>query len=192
VVGQYLNTPEEIWKPVPDFPGYDISDQGRVRSYWHRKIIRAKNGRIADTEDVLGNFPKKILRPSGKTYQQVILTKEGKHFTFLAHRLVLETFVGPCPPGMEARHGDGIPANCSLENLSWATHSENMLDRTKHGTNWDNRGMNCPTAKLTDVQVLEIRHLAHQGVTQGRIGAIYGIDQSHVSLIVNRRVWSHL
>ena len=189
---QYLNTPEEIWKPIPDFPGYDISDQGRVRSYWHRKIIRSTNGRITDTEDVLGGYPNKILRPSGKTYLQVTLTKDRKHFTFLVHRLVLETFVGPCPPGMEGRHSDGVPANCSLENLSWGTHSENMLDRTRHGTNWDNRGMNCPVAKLTDTQVLEIRYLGSLKVSQTQIGKIYGVTPSHISRILSRDVWRHL
>ena len=191
---QYLNTPEEIWKPVPDFPGYDISDQGRVRSYWHRKIARCvTTGRVATTRIILGEAPYKILRLHGSPYFSVILTIDGKHFTRLVHRLVLETFIGPCPPGLEARHLDGKPANCFCENLCWGTRSENMLDRTRHGTNWDNRGMNCPTVKLTDGQVLEIRDLAHQRViSQEEIGKIYGVTQSHVSRILSRDVWNHL
>lgn len=178
---QYFNTPEEIWKPIPDFPGYDISDQGRVRSYWG-------SGKSKPLRDI----PQRILHPSKKIYSQVTLTKDGKHFIFLVHRLVLEIFIGPCPPGMESRHSDGIPANCSIENLSWGTHSENMLDRTRHGTNWDNRGMNCPTAKLTDAQVLEIRKLTSRGITQTEIGKIYGVNQSHISRILSRDVWKHI
>jgi len=52
----------------------------------------------------------------------------------LVHRFVLETFVGPCPEGMEARHLDGNPANNRLSNLCWSTHKENVRDQYKHGT----------------------------------------------------------
>jgi hypothetical protein len=43
-------TPER-WLPVPGFPGYDVSDQGRVRSYWRkvRKVphLRGKDNHIS-------------------------------------------------------------------------------------------------------------------------------------------------
>lgn len=39
------------------------------------------------------------------------------------HRLVLETFIGPCPDGQEARHLDGDATNNRLENLAWTPQS---------------------------------------------------------------------
>jgi hypothetical protein len=50
------------------------------------------------------------------------------------HTLVLETYVGPCPPGMECRHLNGKPLDCRWpENLVWGTHGDNMRDRARHG-----------------------------------------------------------
>src|SRR5579871_321224 len=34
--------------------------------------------------------------------------------------LILEAFVGPCPPGRELRFKDGNHLNCALDNLEWA------------------------------------------------------------------------
>ena len=189
----HLNSSPEIWKAIPEFPGYEVSNQGRVRSYWSQQSIYGNAGRVVGIKPILSSIPIRILCPStSKNRLSVTLCRDNKHFYRLVYRLVLEVFVGPCPPGLECRHLDGNPTNNFLGNLCWGTHSENMLDRTRHGTNWNNRGMKCPTAKLTDSQVLEIRHLAHQGITQKKIGEIFDIDQSHVSHIVNFLCWQHL
>ena len=47
----------------------------------------------------------------------------------LLHRVVLETFVGPCPDGMEGGHYDGDPGNNRLENLRWDTRRVNEAIR---------------------------------------------------------------
>ena len=46
----------------------------------------------------------------------------------LVHRLVLETFVGPCPEGMECDHRNHNTADNRIENLAWITHSDNMYN----------------------------------------------------------------
>jgi hypothetical protein len=170
VADQYLNTPEEIWKPIPDFPGYDISDQGRVRSY---KYTTGK-----------------ILSPNTQRngYCSVLLCVSGKKHRIQIHRLVLLAFVGPCPIGMEASHNDGCQANNRLENLRWDTPSNNHLDKRKHGTLLE--GDKHPSSMLTSAEVREIRQLASHGITQDKISKIYGISQSNVSYIVNRQTWA--
>ncbi|GAC81679.1 HNH endonuclease [Gordonia malaquae] len=67
----------------------------------------------------------------------------GRHFV---HRLVMETFVGPCPSGMEVRHLNGEPADNRLENLAYGTRSENVLDSVAHGTyrNANSAKTHCP------------------------------------------------
>lgn len=64
-----------------------------------------------------------------------IRLRDGKRerWTFI-HTVVLETFVGPCPEGLEACHGNGDPADNRVDNLRWDTHQENMRDAVRHGT----------------------------------------------------------
>ncbi len=61
------------------------------------------------------------------------------------HALVLETFVGPRPPGMMPCHSDGDPANNRLDNLRWDTMSANMHDAVHHGTHGRARVTQCPS-----------------------------------------------
>lgn len=187
---EHISIPTEVFKPIPDWPGYDVSNRGTVRSYWRRKGLGDGGGTVI----VLDNKPYKILkhRLTTRGYPKVTLTKNGKHLTILVHSLILNVFVGPCPPGKECRHLDGVPAHCFLENLKWGSHSDNMLDQTRHGTNWDNKGMKSPVAKLSDEQVQDIRNFAIQGYTQDAIGKLFGISRSQVSHIVNRKSWAHL
>ena len=58
----------------------------------------------------------------------------GSFQDWLVHVLVLSTFVGPRPDGMEVRHLDGNSLNNSLENLAWGTHKENTQDAFVHGS----------------------------------------------------------
>lgn len=75
-------------------------------------------------------------------------------------RLVLEAFVGPCPPGMECCHNDDNPTNNTLGNLRWGTHSDNMRDAYRNGhkaRNWGGEGESHGRAKLTSDQVVDAR-----------------------------------
>ena len=46
---------DEIWKPIPGFPGYDASDCGSVRSY------RARGGKGSGTAWHISESPQRIL-----------------------------------------------------------------------------------------------------------------------------------
>ena len=55
------------------------------------------------------------------------------------HSLVMEAFVGPCPPGRLVCHEDGNFWNCHLENLRYDTSVSNRKDlirdrRSRRGT----------------------------------------------------------
>lgn len=116
------------WRAVPDFPGYEVSDDGRVRSL-DRVIIRS-NGRPLPVRG-------RTLRPHPAKdggYPIVNLHRGDERKAISIHTLVLITFVGPRPNGMEALHGDGDPWNCVLGNLRYGTHAENMRDSVRHGT----------------------------------------------------------
>ena len=121
-------TQPEQWRPVAGYEGhYEVSDQGRVRSF--------KRGGL------------RILRqsPTGKEgYLAVGLHLNGVQTTRNVHTLVAETWHGTRPLGMEARHLDGDHLNNTAVNVQWATHSVNVLDQVIQGTNRNSRKTHCP------------------------------------------------
>lgn len=114
---------DEQWKPIQGFPHFEVSNLGRVRS-WRKRgpwtEERADQPRILKATDTSG-YP----RVKVSNAQQTVIRR--------IHRLVLDAFVGPCPPGMECAHLNGIPSDNRLENLRWCTPAENYADRIRQG-----------------------------------------------------------
>lgn len=106
------------------------------------------------------------------------------------HILVLTTFVGPCPSGMECRHIDGNPANNHKDNLAWGTRSENSQDKLLHGTH--SRGDRSGLAKLTTADVLAIRARAANGESNVDIAKDFLVHETSICLIVRRKRWKHV
>ena len=164
----------ERWKPIPGYEGlYDVSDRGRVRS-WHSPLESPK-----------------IIGSSRSRYAMVGLCKHGITSMTLVHRLVLEAFVGPCPPDMECCHNNGDKHDNWIENLRWDTRSANMLDAVEHDGH--NCGEQYGRSKLTEEQVLEIRRLYAAGDhTQKQLSEKFGTDKSNVGQIIRRVTWRHI
>jgi len=107
------------------------------------------------------------------------------------HRLVLETFVGPCPEGKETRHLNSNKADNRLENLCWGTRSENQLDAVRHGTH--SFIVHKPSAKLTETDVRMIIYMYRTGLfTQKEIAKIYNVTRGNIGYIVNKKSWRYL
>lgn len=119
----------EVWKDIPGYEGfYQMSDLGNIRSL--DRLVSGKNG---TARKLKGH----IMRPSKAVkglYSRIQLRKNNKVKQMLVHRLVMLTFVGPCPIGEEVLHGPaGISVN-SLQNLKYGTHSKNTMDRYRDET----------------------------------------------------------
>ena len=115
---------KEIWKDLPGFEGiYQVSNLGRVKSL--SREVFYKNG-------VIHPIKEKILTPCivGKGYLQIHLRKDGKSFKKYLHRLVAMTFI-PNPDNLpEVNHISEDKTDCSVTNLEWISH----LDNIRHGT----------------------------------------------------------
>lgn len=168
----------------PGHPGYAIGDDGTPWTCW--KIWGYGQG-FGTTSIISSEW--KRLRPGmdGRTGHLSVSLK-GKNYK--VHRLVLEAFVGPCPEGMEACHDpDPTPANCTLTNLRWDTHANNMEDARRHGRLAI--GERSGPTKLTECAVREIR-LLFGVMPQPEIAKLFGITQQTVSDIKRGKSWSWL
>jgi len=103
---------EERFRDIKGFPGYQISDQGRVKSN--------KQGKSIYLLATGGNTP------HGK-YARVTLFKEGKRHYKTIHRLVATAFVPNDDPKNKIiiNHIDENRSNNVYTNLEWCTYSYN-------------------------------------------------------------------
>lgn len=145
----------ENWKQIPNYPHYEVSDLGRIRSLARLTKRRNRYGGIS-----IYPIKTRLLKPARtglkRNYLFVSLVSEdtGKKSNYI-HRLVLSAFAGPCPEGMEGCHNNGQSKDNRLSNLRWDTHQANTLDAMKHGTAYvpyPGVGEVNPSAKFTNEQ----------------------------------------
>lgn len=116
----------------------------------------------------------------------------NRRYRGFVHRIVCQETNGPPPTSAyEAAHscGNGHLSCVTPRHLSWKTHRENISDMVDHGTRAF--GEQCGSSKLTETQVREI--ISMRGtMTHRKIAAKFGLSQSHVTRILNGKMWGHL
>ena len=161
-------------KEIPGFRAYCATKDGR---FWSWKT-------------------KRFLKPNlGDRYPFVILYKDLERHRRRVHRLILETFTGSCPKGMEACHNNGIRTDNRLENLRWDTRKNNIGDEIKHGTHYSpyQNGEAHLMAKLTEKDVRMIIYMHRTGLfLQKELVKIYNVHNATISSIVNKKTWKHI
>ena len=105
----------EIWKDIVGYEGlYQVSNLGRVKSYY------AKNGILSDNTRLL----------SGKRdkdgYIEVRLCKNGIVSYMRVHRIVASTFLQG-DVTLQVNHIDGNKANNRVDNLEFVTPRQNSI-----------------------------------------------------------------
>lgn len=159
------------YRPVRNFSGYWVGSDGTVESR-KRGVIRLKPWMMKNG------------------YCVVSLYQKGKKVHWLVHRLVLLHFVGDCPDGMEACHGDGDRSNNCVGNLRWDTRKANQADRHKHGTAIV--GSSVPWAKLDEDLVRVVKNRLRCGHTATSIAKDVGVHLGTISDIKRGLTWKHV
>ncbi|MCT1363341.1 HNH endonuclease [Microbacterium sp. p3-SID131] len=173
----------EVWRAVPGFEGYEVSNLGRVRSF------RRHGGRARGLTNAARQ---KSLHVGATGYLCVTLQKpDGNRCSkYPVHSLVAAAFLGPRPDGMQVAHSDGDRQNARLDNLRYATATENATDKRRHGT--DTPGERNGMHKLTDASVREIRRLRSQGAVQTDLAKKFGVSRAAIQFVLNGQHWSHV
>lgn len=110
----------EYWRINPRFPSYEICSDGRVRRH-----LRYNNSN-----------PDGSIRisPYGNHgYMGVSICENAKAVRVLLHRLIAETFLGPCPDGYVVNHIDGDKTNNGIDNLEYVTPEQNVAHGVRLG-----------------------------------------------------------
>lgn len=160
--------------------GYQVSNFGNLRSFWHRKSLGVGKG----TTSFVGDNPISIASISDKKGYHYVVIKGGhrKPKRYAVARLVLEAFVGIAPDGYESCHFPDVdPSNNRLDNLRWDTHQENQRDVARLGR--------IRNVKLDPEKIRVIRSRYANGEFQKVIAADFGIYQADVSSIVLKKSW---
>ena len=106
---------------------------------------------------------------------------EGK--IWRTHRLMYLHCNGELPEEpLVVRHKCSNRNCCNPEHLEPGTKSQNELDKHRDGT--------MVHAKLTAEQVLEIRKRTDKNQTE--LGLEYGVLQTTISRIIQRKLWTHI
>lgn len=168
-------------KEIPGFPGYYCDKLGNVYSDYLRGPGRRRNA--------LRRYPLKPGKQSCNYLQVRLKRSDNSYVSLYVHRLMLLTYVGPCPEGMEVRHLDGSRNNNNLTNLLYGSHSENMYDAVRHGTCDMPKGEKHPTSKLKNSDVLEIRKSRLSGKY---LSVKYDVCPATISMIRNLKIWTHI
>lgn len=102
----------EVWKNIKGFEHYQVSRNGRIKS------LR------------LGRMLKPSINHGGYLYVRLNGSRHKK-----VHRIVAEAFIPNPYLKPTVNHRDGNKQNNSVENLEWATYSENLFHAHKTGLN---------------------------------------------------------
>lgn len=190
---------EEIWKDIQGYEGiYQVSSLGRVKSlprenrYFNslagKECVRHYKERIMKLKKNRGGYMTAHLRDE----------ENGKEDWPTVHRLVATAFIPNPNEKPTINHKDGIKVNNFLENLEWATWSENTRHAHDNGlaksviAKYAKKGSDHPQSKLKESDILDIRKKRQEGMTLASIASEYGVYFSLIHKICTGEAWKHV
>lgn len=167
---------KEEWRQIKEFPMYEVSNFGRVRTTSNRSFIK--------------NPPYLSATKSNSGYLRVSLKVKGVSHKKSVHRLVLETFKPTDNPNKVCNHIDGNKLNNYANNLEWVSRSQNLNHAVKLGL--IKSGENSTSSKLTNEQARRIKKLRKNGVSLEKIAKAFNVTIYTVSLVACGKTYRYI
>lgn len=167
---------ETMWKTIPDWPEYEVSEYGHVR-----RVLAASGATV-------GKTLKQQWLPNG--YAKVSLCRDSKRREYLVHRLVAAAFIGDIPAGMDVCHNDGDKANNHFSNLRIDTRKGNMADQIVAGKT--PRGERSGTNKYSRHLVRFVRDGIKNGLSVRGMSQLLEMPESTIYSMQSGQTWGWL
>jgi len=174
---------KEEWADIPGYENiYKVSSLGRVVAYaksWNsgRWIIRS--------------HPEKEIKlnQDRKGYFVVGLRKDGVQKMWKVHRLVAISFIPNPENKPQVNHKDANKRNNCVDNLEWATNSENMQHAHDNGLMNLKIGERHPMAKLNEADISIIRT---SSLSTKELSKSFNVSVSTIKAIKGGKYWKHI
>lgn len=175
----------EEWKQIQGLPVdfYYVSSEGKVKTIDHFDCI----GRYK-----LGHIVKQSFDRYGykRVCFQLKVGDKIKFYNKFVHRLVAEAFI-PNPKGYnQVNHIDGNKEHNYVGNLEWCDAKHNVKHAYTHKLR--PTGELTRQARFTNTEVLEIRNMLANGISQAQIAKYFGCPYSTIKNIARKRSWNYL
>ena len=188
---------KEVWEELKTFTKtyngvtikYDVSGRYMISNHGNLRSLDRKDSIGRELE---GRERKLRLNPNG--YLDVNLHKDGKVLNCKVHRLVAETFLRNTDNKRTVNHIDGNKINNRVDNLEWATHTEQQKHAYDSGLKVSKKGEQCYNCKLTEAKVREIRERRTKNPevwTFRKLAKEYGVSKSQIHRIISGELWKH-
>jgi hypothetical protein len=126
---------------------------------------------------------------------------DDRRRTTSAHRYAWQLTQGDIPHGLDVCHTCDNPPCVNPDHLFLGTQKDNAQDMKQKGRS--TVGERSGTAKLTEVQVREIRalyvgrqrtkgHGRYSPISQAALARRFGVDRATIQFVVARKTWKHL
>lgn len=166
---------DEVWAHISGFPGYLVSNKGRV---WSKK----KNGFI------------KVKPMDDHGHLGVCLSHNGVSCYMYIHRLVAEAFL-PNPDNFPiVRHLYDDPSQNTDSDLAWGTQKDNMQDAIRNGTAYSltaedrYKGNRDRMTSLVAIDISTGKSLWFE--SQSEASRVLGIPQANIWQVLHGRRYS--